>query len=179
MRDMKAEPVRIDFDALWSAVTDAGRGSRHEWHGPDHWKRVERNACLLAARTGAIVPVIRLFAIFHDSCRRNDDDDPDHGKRGAEFAERVRGSWFDLPDDQFALLHYACVWHTDGLHHDDPTIGTCWDADRLDLGRVGLQPDARFMSTAFGREIASHGSMEPWLPGVPPDGAEPLPRGMD
>ena len=44
----------------------------------------------------------------------------------------------NLTDERFQLLHYACVWHTDGGHHDDPTIGTCWDVDQLDPGRVGV-----------------------------------------
>jgi hypothetical protein len=36
----------------------------------------------------------------------------------------------------------------------DPTIGTCRDADRLDLWRVHLQPDERYMSTERGKELA-------------------------
>ena len=28
------------------------------------------------------------------------------------------------------------------------TVQTCWDADRLDLGRVGIKPDARYLCTA-------------------------------
>ena len=64
------------------------------------------------------------------------------------------GAWCsDLPDEHFELLQYACVWHTHGLLNNDPTIGTCWDADRLDLARVGIQPDAHFMSTEFGRQM--------------------------
>lgn len=153
-----------DYDTLWDAVIGEPH-CRHEYsvHGPDHWRRVERNACILAARTGANISVVRLFALFHDSRRENDGHDPHHGRRGAEFAARVRGSWFQLPDDEFELLHYACVWHTDGHHHDNTTIGTCWDADRLDLGRVGMIPDPDFMSTEFGAEIATHGVIQPWI----------------
>ena len=153
----------IDYDALWTAVISADhRRDRHTVHGPDHWRRVERNACIMATQTGVIVEVVRLFALFHDSRRENDGHDPDHGKRGAEFAAQVRGTGFDLPDENYDLLHYACVWHTDGHHHDDPTIGTCWDADRLDLGRVGIIPKPKYMSTPFGAEIARHGSIAPW-----------------
>ena len=54
-------------------------------------------------------------------------------------------------------------WHTHGQLIDEPTIGTCWDADRLDLGRVGTEPEARYMSTDFGREIAAHGSIETFI----------------
>jgi uncharacterized protein len=156
--------LQIDFESLWtSVIAEPNHRDRYSVHGPDHWRRVERNGCILAARTGAIVPVVRLFALFHDSRRENDGYDSDHGRRGAEFAAKVRGSWFQLPDDQFELLRYACVWHTDGHHHEDPTIGTCWDADRLDLGRVGMIPDPSYMSTAFGAEIATHGVIQPWL----------------
>jgi hypothetical protein len=83
--------------------------------------------------------------------------------RGAEYAKTLHGVAYDLPNDRFELLYYACVWHTDGEHHDDPTIATCWDADRLDLGRVGMVPDPDFMSTDFGREIAAYGSIEPFI----------------
>ena len=153
----------IDYEALWAAVLAVPHHrDRYSIHGPDHWRRVERNACVLAARTGAILSVVRLFALFHDCQRVNDGFDPDHGRRGAAFAASVRGSWFELPDDEFDLLQCACVWHTDGHHHDDPTIGTCWDADRLDLGRAGMIPDPSYMSTAFGAEIAQHGVIQPW-----------------
>ena len=52
------------------------------------------------------------------------------------------------------LLDYAIRHHVDGDVSDDPTIGTCWDADRLDLGRVGIVPDEQYMSTAEGKRLA-------------------------
>jgi hypothetical protein len=51
-------------------------------------------------------------------------------------------------------LFRACCNHTDGTLSADSTIATCWDADRLDLGRVGIVPDPAFMSTMTGRELA-------------------------
>ena len=148
---------------LWPLVAAQFHSPGYSVHGPDHWRRVERNGLLLATRTGADTTIVRLFALFHDSRRENDCFDDGHGARGAEYAASLRGSAFDLSDERFELLHYACVWHTDGEHHDDPTIATCWDADRLDLGRVGVIPDAAFMSTDFGREIADYGSIQPFL----------------
>ncbi len=156
--------MNIDFEQLWKAVSDAPHHrSPYSIHGPDHWRRVERNGCILAAKTGAKIEVVRLFAIFHDSKRINEGWDPQHGKRGAEFAASMRGAWFDLSDEDFDLLHFACEWHTDGHRNEDPTIGTCWDADRLDLGRCGMIPNAEYMSTEFGAEIADHGVIHPWL----------------
>ena len=145
----------IDFDRLWTHVCSQSVNPRSWLHGPAHWRRVERNGLLLAARTGVDGDIVRMFALFHDCCRRHDGTDRGHGARGAELAARLRGVLFDLPDDAFELLQAACTWHTDRLHHRDPTIGTCWDADRLDLGRVGVTPEARFMSTGAGRALAN------------------------
>lgn len=153
----------IDFDRLWEYVASSRSSASSSIHGLEHWRRVERNGLFLAERTGANVMIIRLFALFHDSQRWDDGSDPDHGARGAAYAKSLRGILFDLDDDTFASLDEACVWHTDGLHHDDPTIGTCWDADRLDLGRVGITPEPSYMSTAFGCEVATTGAIGVFL----------------
>jgi uncharacterized protein len=74
-----------------------------------------------------------------------------------------RGKLFELSDESFEILHYACTWHTGGRHHENPTIATCWDADRLDLDRCGITPDPDYMSTNLAKKIAEHGSIDPWL----------------
>jgi uncharacterized protein len=153
----------IDFDALWKLIAAPHSVQTTSIHGPGHWRRVERNGLLLSSRTGANANVVRLFALFHDSQRLNDGYDPEHGARAADFATFLRGKSFDLPEKDFEILHYACTWHTDGIRHDDATISTCWDADRLDLGRVGIIPDPKRMCTDFGREIAASGSVDKFL----------------
>ena len=95
--------------------------------------------------------------------RLHDGMDFEHGPRGAAFAATLRGTLFDLSDAHFDLLSYACTWHPHGEVSDDPTIGTCWDADRLDLERIGCRPVAQFMSTEFGRKIAARGSIQSFL----------------
>jgi uncharacterized protein len=52
------------------------------------------------------------------------------------------------------LLVTACSRHTCGSVSADPTIGTCWDADRLDLARFGIVPDPELLSTAAARSPA-------------------------
>ena len=148
---------QINFDALWDYVTKAFQCDPDSIHGASHWRRVERNALEIAASNGAIVEVVRLFAVFHDSRRENDGVDSKHGERGAEYAASLRGTLFDLSDTHLELLQYACRWHTQGQLSDDPTIGACWDADRLDLTRIGMTPKAEFMSTALGRTLSSQG----------------------
>ena len=52
------------------------------------------------------------------------------------------------------LLVTACQIHNGGPPQTDPTLAVCLDADRLDLGRVGIIPDPRFLSTATAKDIA-------------------------
>ena len=153
----------IDWKTLWKVVSDQFPLGYESTHGPSHWRRVERNGLLIATRSGADETVIRLFAVFHDSRRENEGSDPEHGVRGAKLAAKMRGRYFELDDALFVQLTDACDWHTHKRHHADPTIGTCFDADRLDLGRVGIIPDEEYMNTEFGREIARAGSIQPFL----------------
>ena len=101
----------------------------------------------LAEGTEAKISVVKLFAIFHDSRRLNDDKDDAHGPRGAKLAEEFRGQYFNLPDNDFELLLIACRQHTVAQTHDNITIQTCFDADRLDLARVGKTPNPEFLCT--------------------------------
>jgi len=96
---------------------------------------------------------VALFAIFHDCRRRNENIDPDHGLRGAELARTLRGSLVHLADDRFDLLYEACRRHTHGAIEGDPTLLACWDADRLDLGRVGIRPERKRLCTDAARAL--------------------------
>ena len=70
----------------------------------------------------------------------------------------MRGEFFQLEDKEFSQLYEACADHTEGVSHDDSTIATCWDADRLDLGRVGIHPDPARLCT----EVARQASIIDW-----------------
>jgi uncharacterized protein len=122
-------------------------------HGIKHWRTVARNGLYLAQFSGADVEVVRHFGFFHDSKRRNEHRDPQHGPRAAGFLDTIRGS-LALDDGQFQLLKRACSGHTHGTQTDCPTLGTCWDADRLDLGRVGITPNSHYLFTSRAKEIA-------------------------
>jgi uncharacterized protein len=121
-------------------------------HGLPHWGRVFENGRRLASDSGADPRVLDLFALFHDARRRNEHHDDGHGARGADLARELRAALSPLSDCQFDLLCEACEHHTDGLTHPDPTIGACWDADRLDLWRVGITPVEAFLSTEVARD---------------------------
>lgn len=141
----------IDVPAILHAVLEDYTLPLHGDHGVAHWARVLENGLRLAEETGADADVVRLFAVLHDSRRVNEWTDPDHGPRAAEFARTLRGRLFELPDPAFQLLHRACAGHTHERTHPDVTIQTCWDADRLDLGRVGVTPHPSRLCTEVGR----------------------------
>ena len=117
-------------------------------HGAPHWSRVRFNGLKLASLTGANPLVVEYFAFLHDLGRENDDSDPSHGQRGAEIAQDINGTLIQLSRRELLLLSEACQGHSDGHTEADVTVMTCWDADRLDLGRVGIGPTPKRLCTA-------------------------------
>lgn len=124
----------------------------HGIHGAPHWARVRFHGISLARAEKVDTRIPALFALLHDSQRRNDGHDPDHGPLAAEYAVwlRKRGL-IELDNQAFSLLLQACRGHSDGLMDADRRVQVCWDADRLDLGRVGIFPDARRLCTPSAR----------------------------
>ncbi len=119
-------------------------------HGVIHWSRVYENGMRLAEQPGVNKNIVQLFSVFHDSQRENENGDQGHGKRGAQLAGKLRANC-RLDEDDFLLLTTACEIHTSAKTNDNITIQACLDADRLDLGRVGIVPDAHFLSTPLAK----------------------------
>ncbi len=124
-------------------------------HGLPHWARVYENAQRLARGKDVNPKVLELFALLHDARRVSDGEDRDHGLRSGEFARHCRGLGFDLSDADFSRLHRAIVGH-DQAEGDpgDETIRVCWDAEKLDLPRLGLTPRASSLLTKEARDPA-------------------------
>jgi uncharacterized protein len=97
------------------------------------------------------VHVVELFAFFHDARRVNEHRDDGHGQRGAQLAKQLRGRYFEATDQEMDLLTLACEGHSDGLLNAEVTVQTCWDSDRLDLGRVGIEPNPHYLCTEAAR----------------------------
>jgi uncharacterized protein len=133
--------LRQDFLLDWGGI-----------HGAPHWARVMENGLRLSASTGANAKVVEAFAFVHDSRRHNDGHDRHHGRRAAEFARALPASLLALDDSEMDLLAAACEGHSDGMMKADITVCTCWDADRLDLGRVGIVPDPARLCTEAARD---------------------------
>lgn len=143
------DAVRKKYRLAWSGI-----------HGVSHWARVRKVGLQLAGVTGARPDVVELFAFLHDSCRHDDGRDPDHGRRAVEFARQLRGECFSLDDQGFALLCEAMEFHSKGSMDADVTVQTCWDADRLDLIRLDIQPEAERLCTDAARQMLMS---EPYL----------------
>ena len=144
-------------------------------HGPAHWARVHRFGCLLAEKEGLPAHArtcVELFAWTHDLAREDDGGGNRHAIDGAAYIDDVLPAVFGpLPADQVEILRTAIRYHSDGLVAAEvvelglldragwprdllaATVGCCWDADRLDLPRVGIQPAAPLMSTAAWRDV--------------------------
>ena len=127
-------------------------GSRD--HGEQHWKAVAWAGLGLARQVeGCDAEIVLLFALLHDTQRHNESRDPEHGLRAALFARELQAEGvLALDDTRLAVLVDACTRHDQGDVSDDPTTGACWDADRLNLWRVGITPEARLLSTWPARE---------------------------
>lgn len=150
----------IDFAALQDYVYSE-RVFDSEFHGLDHWRQVEFNGLLLVPKAKADIVVVRLFALYHDSKRAFDGYDEEHGFHGAEFAKKCREEkLFEVTDEQFEKLFHACRNHTIERSSGDATIDTCYDADRLDLGRVDIPLDPMKMATTAGAFVAAQSKKE-------------------
>jgi uncharacterized protein len=122
-------------------------------HDEAHLRAVAATGLELAAETpGADPHVVELFGLLHDArCVPRHG----HGARAAELARQLEDDGLlGLGTDRLGTLCEALIRHSDGRVSDDPTIGVCWDADRLHLPRVGVIVNPKLLSTEAGRRRA-------------------------
>lgn len=127
--------IKSEFKLDWDGI-----------HGANHWARVLHHGKNIGQLRKADLFVVELFGFLHDSCRLDDAKDPRHGERAAEFAHGIHGDYYQLLPSQLDTLCYALKHHSGGEVSTNATIQTCWDADRLDLGRVCIFPLSQFLS---------------------------------
>lgn len=154
LADGEMAPIARHREAIERIERVVVAGARaHDYHGPDHWKRVMHHA-LATSRSLGISPLVPyVFGLVHDSQREDDGMDPEHGPRAAKFVERHRHGLFSfLDNEQVAHLVQACDQHSDGWTDGPPHVIAAWDGDRLDLGRVSMCPDPKYLCTAYARQ---------------------------
>jgi uncharacterized protein len=144
----------IDWPTLTRDVLKTYKLELNGLHGPGHWLRVRENGLALASRTvDADAELVELFALLHDSKREDDGHDRYHGERAAEFVRALHADGrLPLSTERIEVLVEACAGHHHPQVSAHPTIGCCWDADRLELARLQYPPDSDLLSTAAARD---------------------------
>lgn len=153
IQDMQNKNNKLNITKLRSFT--AGRWQAGRIHGVEHWDRVARFGHMLWVE-GADMDVIMAFAYLHDSERDGDGDDYLHGPKASKLVDKIRDTLLKaLTDEQIKKLKQACEQHTIVHQTGDITIDICFDADRMDLLRVGVLPLSDRMATKKGAELVA------------------------
>jgi uncharacterized protein len=97
-----------------------------------------------------------LFSFLHDTCRLHDGADTAHGHEARLFVENLFADrQLDISPFELIQLADAIEYHSDGYTEADPVIQACWDADRLDLGRVGILPNSKYLCTNTAKQSST------------------------
>ena len=137
------------------SVPDPGSGSRRvhaplarlSRHPPAR-ARVLENGLRLAAETGANVEVVRPVRRaprFQRAGTRTTTPATARAPPRSPRPSAAGSSTFPTPSS--ACSTRPAQGHTHERTHPDITVQTCFDSDRLDLGRVGITPDPRYLCT--------------------------------
>lgn len=140
-------------------------------HGPRHWSHVALLGEKLAEQNNlddSSKRCIKAFAWLHDLWREDDGPDREHGRMAAKMLRTLDcGLVCSLSESEKRLVERACMYHSDGYIAEEAydlgllegidmdedvvitTVGCCWDADRLELLRLGCHPDPELMSTEY------------------------------
>lgn len=144
-------------------------------HGVAHWARVHRFGAHLVRRMElpqSYRECVSVFAWTHDLARHDDSGGREHAIAGARYLDKVIPVAFPaLTPSQVSIIRTAIYYHSHGYAADEAqyngwfdglegersqildTMACCWDADRLDLLRLEIEPDPYRMSTPYWEEV--------------------------
>lgn len=149
-------PRPSDWERLLGEARDGATLAHEPMHGELHWRGVAWAGLRVRELAPGISPgVMVAFGLLHDCRRETDDWDPEHGERAALVAARSRPLKRLLGAEGRELVAEACRLHERGMtRREAPAIGACWDADRVNLVRLGFRLDPRYF-TILSREDGS------------------------
>ena len=162
----------LDLAVVGTVLSGAWRRDS-DVHGEAHWRCVAASGLALAhASPGCDIELVLLFGLLHDTRRENEHFDPGHGSRAASYARELTSAGvLSLDAQRLDLLCEAIELHSDGLVSEHATVAVCWDADRLHLPRVGIDPNPALFSTDLARRPGPR-SEAARTRGAPPTWAE-------
>ena len=122
-------------------------------HGIPHLRRVSFIAGRIANFYGENVESAVVAGFLHDCARTDDGGGKRHAYDSAVLAKRVLAQFYPHLDS--ARICKCIELHTDGKITTDRLLGSVWDADRLDLSRLGYKIIPELLSTDTARRLAA------------------------
>jgi len=137
-----------DWERLLTEARDGAVLAHEPMHGERHWRAVAWAGLRISELRPDLSRIILVaFGLLHDCRRETDDWDPDHGARAARVALRSRPLKRLAGVEGRELVAEACRLHERGpITPASAQIGACWDADRVNLVRLGFSLDPRYFS---------------------------------
>lgn len=120
-------------------------------HGMSHLRRVAILSGRLAVAVGEDVESAVVMGFLHDSARKNDGNDIEHAHDSAILARELLERFYPSLDAD--RICEAIAGHADGKVTSDPLTACLWDADRLELKRIGRTIDLGLLSTETARRL--------------------------
>ncbi|HBG14571.1 MAG TPA: hypothetical protein DDW96_04515 [Synergistaceae bacterium] len=121
-------------------------------HGIPHLRRVAILSGRLSKAVGEDVESAVVMGFLHDSARKNDGNDIEHAHDSAILARELIERFF--PHLDVDRICDAIEGHADGEVTKDPLTACLWDADRLELKRIGRTIDTELLSTKVAKRLA-------------------------
>ena len=148
----------MKYKHILNIVKEEFKANLYGAHGITHWLNVYRNTKILSSHYNIQSDVFELFSILHDSKRENDYKDKDHPIRAYNFTRKlISKKLIKLSKKEEKILLFAIknhsITHPQGKMINNLIVKICLDSDRLDLIRVGINPDPQFLFTDYAKEI--------------------------
>ena len=120
-------------------------------HGIPHLRRVAVTAGRIAASIGEDIESAVVAGFLHDCARNDDGGGTCHALDSAVLAKKLLSMFY--PHLDVVRLCDAIARHADGETTKDLLVACVWDADRLDLSRLGIEVNSDLLSTSVARRI--------------------------
>lgn len=155
------EDIKKEFEEYSSILVEIETQFKIDFygdHGIYHWYSVYKNTQKLSKFYEIESKVFKLFSLLHDSKRLNEDYDLEHGKLAAIYVKELyKEKKIDLREEDLNRLIFACENHTKlnkkNTFSNDLIVQICLDSDKLDLGRVGIEPSSKYMLTSYAKTL--------------------------
>ena len=121
-------------------------------HGISHLRRVSILSGRLASAVGEDVEAAVVMGFLHDCARTDDKAGDGHAHDSSVLARCLLGRFYPHLDAD--RICHAIARHADGEVTDDGLAACLWDADRLELKRIGREIDLDLLSTEVARRLA-------------------------